>query len=97
MRLEPYLEGSTAIPPAFRIFIGVAEVLAAVGLVVPGVARILPWLVSWAAAGLMGVMIGATILHTRRGEVSSAIITAVLFVVTTFVAYMRWKVLPIRP
>ena len=56
-----------------------------------------PWLVSWAAAGLMGVMIGATILHTRRGEVSSAIITAVLFVVTTFVAYMRWKVLPIRP
>jgi len=45
----------------------------------------------------MGVMIGATILHTRRGEVSSAIITAVLFVVTTFVAYMRWKVLPIRP
>ena len=37
--------------PAFRIFLGVAEVLAAVGLTLPGITRILPWLVSCAAAG----------------------------------------------
>ena len=88
---------NSTIPPPFRIFIGVAEVLAAVGLTLPGVTRILPWLVSCAAAGLMVVMIGATLLHATRGEVSSAITTAVLFVLVTFVAYMRWKVKPILP
>jgi len=85
------------IPPAFRIFLGVAEVLAAVGLTLPGITRVLPWLVSCAAAGLMIVTIGATILHTTRGEISSAITTAILFVMVTFVAYMRWKVKPILP
>ena len=60
------------IPPAFRMFLGVAEVLAAVGLTLPGITRILPWLIPCAAAGLMVVMIGATIFHTARGEVSSA-------------------------
>ena len=85
------------IPPAFRLFLGVAEVLAAVGLTLPGVARILPWLISCAAAGVMVIMIGATIFHTVRGEISSAITTVVLLVIATFVAYMRWKVKPIAP
>ena len=86
---------NASIPPAFRIFLGVAEVLAAVGLTLPGITRVLPWLIPCAAAGLMVVMIGATILHTARGEVSSAITTALLLVVATFVAYMRWRVKPI--
>ena len=85
------------IPHAFRIFLGVAEVLAAVGLTLPGMTRVMPWLVPCAAAGLMIVMIGATIFHTTRGEVSSAITTAILLVVLAFVAYMRWKVKPISP
>lgn len=85
------------IPPAFRIFIGVAEVLAAIGLTLPGVTRIKPWLVPAAAAGLMIVMLGAVILHVSRGEVSSAITTAILFALVTFVAYMRWRVRPILP
>lgn len=88
---------NASIWPAFRIFIGVAEVLAAVGLTLPGITRILPRLVPCAAAGLMIVMIGATVLHLARGEYSSAATTAVLLVVLTFVAYMRWKVRPISP
>ncbi len=88
---------NASIPPAFRIFLGVAEVLAGVGLTLPGITRILPQLVPCAAAGLMIVMIGATVLHLARGEYSSAATTAVLLVVLTFVAYMRWKVRPIAP
>ena len=88
---------NAAIAPPFRIFIGVAEVLAAVGLTLPGITRIQPWFVWCAAAGLMIVMASATIFHVTRGELSSAITTAVLFVVVTFVAYMRWKVRPILP
>jgi uncharacterized membrane protein YphA (DoxX/SURF4 family) len=80
-----------------RIFIGVAELLAAAGLILPGVTRILPSLTALAAAGLMIVMSSATILHLWRGEGSSAISTAVLFVLVTIVAFMRWKVAPIAP
>jgi len=86
---------AAVIPHWFQLFLGIAEVLAAIGLTVPGVTRIRPWLISWAAAGLMIVMVGATVLHTSRGEISSAITTAVLFVLLTGVAYLRWKVLPI--
>jgi putative oxidoreductase len=78
-----------------RLFIGVAEVLAAAGLILPGVTRILPWLTALAAAGLMIVMASATVLHVSRGETGSAITVAVLFVLVTMVAYLRWKVTPI--
>ena len=83
--------------PAFRVFLGVAEVLAAVGLTLPGITRIMPWLISAAAVGLMIVMISATVFHISRGEISAAITTTILLCLSTFVAYMRWKVLPIRP
>ena len=85
------------IAPGFRMFIGVAELLAAVGLVLPGVTHILPWLTALAAAGLMIVMGSATILHVFRGEIGNAISAAVLLVLVTVVAYMRWKVKPISP
>ena len=88
---------NASLPRWFQLFLGVAEVLAAVGLTLPGAVRIHPWLVSWAAAGVMIVMICATIFHVARGEVSSAIITAVLLAAATFVAYMRWRIAPIRP
>jgi len=83
-------------PRAFWQFLGVAELAAAVGLTLPGAARILPWLVPCAAAGIMFVMISATIYHTSRGEISSAVITFVLLIMATVVGYMRWKILPIR-
>jgi hypothetical protein len=82
--------------PWFRIFLGVAEVLAAVGLTLPGLTRIQPWWVPCAAAGIMIVMISATIFHIVRGELSSAAVTLILLALATFVAYMRWKVMPIR-
>jgi uncharacterized membrane protein YphA (DoxX/SURF4 family) len=88
---------NASLPRWFQLFIGVAEVLAAVGLTLPAFTRIQPWLVSWAAAGIMIVMICATIFHLARGEVSSAITTVVLLALATFVAYMRWRVAPILP
>ena len=88
---------NASIPRGLQLFIGVAEVLAAVGLTLPGITRIQPWLVSCAAAGIMIVMISATIFHLVRGEVTSAITTVVLLAVATFIAYMRWRVAPIRP
>ena len=50
---------------SLRLFIGVAEVLAALGLTLPAVTRIMPSLVAWAAAGLMPIMIGATVFTSN--------------------------------
>ena len=86
---------NASLPRWFQLFLGIAEILAAVGLTLPGVTRIQPWLVPWAAVGIMIVMICATFFHLMRGEVSSAITTIVLLAMATFVAYMRWRVAPI--
>jgi hypothetical protein len=88
---------NASLPRWFQLFLGLAEVLAAVGLTIPGFARTQTWLVPSAAVGIMIVMISATIFHLMRGEVSSAITTIVLLVMATFVAYMRWRVAPIAP
>ena len=88
---------NASIPRWFQLFLGVAEVLAAIGLILPGLTRVMPWLVAWAAAGIVIVMVSATILHIVRNEMSSAVITFVLLVMATFVAYMRFRVRPIRP
>ena len=52
---------NASLPRWFQLFLGVAEILAAVGMILPGVTRILPWLVTWAAVGIMIVMVSATI------------------------------------
>jgi uncharacterized membrane protein YphA (DoxX/SURF4 family) len=86
---------NASLPRWFQLFLGVAEVMAAVGLTLPGLTRILPWLVVWAAGGIMIVTASATAFHLMRGELSSAAITLLLLAMATFVAYMRHRVLPI--
>ena len=87
---------NASLPRWFQLFLGTAEVFAAVGLILPGLTRILPWLVTWAALGIMIVMVSATIWHLARREWSSAAITLGLLALATFVAYMRHRVVPIR-
>ena len=83
------------LPRWFQLFLGVAEILAGVGLTLPGITKIKPWLVVWAAGGIMIVMVAATVFHVMRGEISSAVVTLVLLAIATFVAYMRYRVRPI--
>ena len=87
---------NATLPRWFQLFLGVAEVLAAVGLTLPALMRSQTWLVPSAAAGIMIVMISATVYHLMRGEISSAVITFVLLAMATFVAYMRWRTAPIQ-
>lgn len=88
---------NASLPRWFQLFMGVAEVLAAVGLTLPGMTRVLPWLVTWAAGGIIIVMVAATVWHIARAEWSSTAITLVLLAMASFVAYMRHRVLPILP
>ena len=80
---------NAALPRWFQLFIGISEILAAVGLTLPAITGIHRWLVVWAAAGLMIVMVSATIFHLRRGEISSAVTTLVLLAMAAAVARAR--------
>ena len=86
---------NASLPRWFQLFLGVAEIAAAIGLTVPALVRRATWLVWWAAAGIMIVMISATIFHIARNEISSAAITLVLLLMASFVAYMRRGARPI--
>ena len=70
---------NAALPRWFQLFLGCAEILAAVGLTLPAITRIQPWLTAWAAVGIMIVMASATAFHLARSEGSSAMTTFVLF------------------
>jgi uncharacterized membrane protein YphA (DoxX/SURF4 family) len=86
---------SQSLPRWFQVFLGVAELAAGVGLTLPGLTRILPFLVVWAAGGIMIVLSSATVWHVIRGEYSSAGVTFVMLLLATFVAYQRQRVRPI--
>jgi hypothetical protein len=57
----------------------------------------MPSLVVAAAVGIMIVLSSATVYHLVRSEFNSALITLVMFVMASYLAYGRWRVLPIRP
>ena len=89
------LTGPIALPGLFMRFIGVAEVAGALGLVLPSLLRIQPRLTPVAAAGLVIIMIGATLLTGAAGPAAMAAMPAVVGVLAGFVAYGRTLTSPI--
>ena len=75
-------------------FIGVCEVLGALGLFLPGLLRIRPGLTPLAATGLVVIMIGATALTIAGDGVAAAVVPFIVGVLCGFVAYGRSKVVP---
>jgi hypothetical protein len=83
-------------PGWFLRFIGVAESLGALGLVLPGLLRIRPGLTPLAALGLVIIMIGATVLTLAMGAVATALMPLAVGLLAAFVAYGRWRLAPHR-
>jgi DoxX-like family len=90
------MAGPVALPGWFLRFLGVAEVLGALGLVLPGLLRIRPGLTTLAAAGLVIIMIGATVVTLVGGMVAVALMNVVVALLAAFVAYGRWRLAPYR-
>ena len=88
------LKGPVALPVLFLRLIGVCEVLGALGVILPGILRIRPGLTPLAAAGLVIIMIGATVVNLVSGGGAAAVITLVLGLLAAFVAYGRWRLTP---
>lgn len=74
--------------------IGILEALGGIGLILPPVTGILPWLAPVAAIGLVLTMIGAAIVHQKRDEGSMIGINVVLLLLAAFVAYGRFVLEP---
>jgi len=76
--------------PASIKFIGVAEILGAIGLILPALLHVAPILVPLAALGLIGVMIGAAIVHSRRHEAPNVAVNVVVIVLAAIVVWGRF-------
>lgn len=83
-----------AMPGWFLRFIGVAEVLGAIGLILPWLMRIRPILTPLAAAGLTIIMFGATLLTVIMVDIPTAIMPLATGGLCVFVAYGRWRLAP---
>lgn len=80
----------------FMKFIGLAEVAGAIGLILPGVLRIRQELTPLAAAGLVTIMTGATVVTLAAGSVTPALIPFVVGLLSAFVAYGRRGLMQLR-
>lgn len=76
-------------------FIGIAEILGALGVILPAATRIKPLLTPLAALGLALVMVLASVYHLNHSEPITA--SVVLFLVAVFVAWGRYRMVPVQP
>ena len=83
------MAGPVALPTLFLRFIGVAEVLGAIGLILPGLLRIHAELTPLAAGGLTIIMIGATVVTVMGGAIAPAVVPLVVGALAAWVAYGR--------
>ncbi len=90
------MAGPVELPGPFLRFIGVAEALGALGLILPGLLRIRPGLTPLAAAGLVIIMLGATVIGLVAGQIAMALTPLVVGLLAAFVAYGRWRLAPHR-
>jgi DoxX-like protein len=89
------LAGPIPLPGLFMRLLGVAEVLGAIGLILPGLLRIRPGLTPLAAAGLVIVMTGATVITVVGGDVGVALVPLIVGLLSGSVAYGRSRLVPI--
>ena len=70
--------------------LGLAELLGAIGLIVPPLVHVAPILTPLAASGLGVTMIGAIAPHARRGEFANVVVNVLLAVMAAVVAWGRF-------
>ncbi len=80
--------------PVVRL-IGFVEILGAVGLILPSLTGIMPWLTPLAAAGLALTMVGAALTNYRRKELPMIGLNSVLLVMILIVAVGRFWITPL--
>jgi len=83
------------LPHAFLLFIGVCEVLGALGLILPGLLHIRPGLTIVAAVGIVLLTLCATVYQLMANQPGSAVFALAMGALAAFVAYGRWRLAPL--
>jgi hypothetical protein len=83
------LAGPVALPGPFVRFIGVAELLGGLGLILPGLLKTRTGLTPLAAGGLVVIMIGATVVTVIGGSVAQAIVPVVVGALAALIVHGR--------
>lgn len=90
-------QSAGGVPVVLLKVAGAAELLGALGLILPAATRIMPWLTPLAAAGLTVTMVGATITNLVVGAYAALPMTVVLAVVSALVGWARSDRYPVQP
>jgi hypothetical protein len=97
MPAEKMQQGPIVFSIAFMHFIGICEILGALGLVLPGVSRIQTWLTPLAAAGLTIIMMGATAVTISAMGAAAATLPVIVGVVTIWIAMLARALHQLQP
>ena len=92
---QPATPNQVMLPVWFIRFIGVFEFLGGLGLLLPGLLKTRQYLTPLAALGLSIIMIGAVVFTVIGGAISVAVVNVVILLLLLFIAYARWRVVPL--
>ncbi len=85
------------VPEAFLRLIGVVDLSAGLGLLLPALTRIAPRLTVWAAIGSIALQICAMLFHISRGEYPVVPMNLTIIALSAYVAWGRARRVPIVP
>jgi uncharacterized membrane protein YphA (DoxX/SURF4 family) len=84
-----------AVSGLFLHFIGLCEILGGLGLILPMLLRVKPWLTPIAAVGLAIIILGAIAFSLMMG-IRQALMPIIVELLLILVAYGRWRLIPAR-
>jgi uncharacterized membrane protein len=84
-----------ALPREAMLIIGILDILGGIGLILPAVTRVQPWLTPLAALCLTVLMVFAIIFHLRRREFPNIVLNVILGLLAAFIAWGRFIAYPL--
>jgi DoxX-like family len=85
------------VPQHFLRFVGLVDLAGGIGILLPAITRVAPWLTVPAALGCTVLQMMAIGFHASRGEISLTSFNFFLLGLSAFVVWGRYKKVPILP
>jgi hypothetical protein len=95
MKSRPQMQWVAAVPRGLMAFIGICGILGGIGIILPALTGILPWLTPLAGALLALLMLLAAGFHLMRREYPNIVFNLILLALAAFVAYGRFVLVPL--
>jgi len=81
--------GVAGLPAGLIRFIGIIEIMGAIGLILPGLLGIFPIITAFSATGFAIIMVLAARIHYRRKEPQNVLTNVILFAMCIFIVWQR--------